>query len=110
MSFQKKLAVVTAALSLGLVPGLAMAAPPESNPGLAHVPADSPALGHIPTTPGQAPDASLPDQAKAYGKRCQDKSKKRSDAAPGTKGTPFSQCVKAAAQADKPTQGGEPTA
>ena len=81
-----------------------MGAPPATNPGLAHVPADSPALSHIPASPG-APattgPTSLPDQAKAYGQRCKGESKKRSDAAPGTKGTPFSQCVKAAAQADR---------
>jgi hypothetical protein len=83
-----------------------MGAPPASNPGLAHVPADSPAVAHIPATPG-APDstgpASLPDQAKAYGHSCKGESKKRSDAAPGTKGTPFSQCVKSMAQAAKQT-------
>jgi hypothetical protein len=39
-----------------------------------------------------------PAQAKAYGKHCQGQSKKRSDAAPGTKGTPFSQCVVAMAK------------
>jgi hypothetical protein len=79
-----------------------MGAAPDTNPGLAHVPSDSPALAHIPATPG-APDTtpSLPDQAKGYGHRCKGESKKRSDAAPGTKGSPFSQCVKAAAQAAK---------
>ena len=110
MRLQKKLAVVTAALGLGLVPGLAMAAPPETNPGLAHVPADSPALAHIPATPGVGQSDALPAQAKAYGRACKGESKKRSDAAPGTKGTPFSQCVKAMAQANKQTQEGEPTA
>lgn len=44
-------------------------------------------------TPALAADP--PAHAKAYGKHCQDQSKKRSDAAPGTKGTPFSQCVAA---------------
>ena len=100
----KTLAVLGATLGLAVAPGLAMGAPPDSNPGLAHVPADSPALAHIPTTPGPpetAGAASLPDQAKAYGQRCKDQSRKRSDAAPGTKGTPFSQCVKAMAQADR---------
>ncbi|MGH2915621.1 MAG: S53 family peptidase [Solirubrobacteraceae bacterium] len=36
---------------------------------------------------------------KAYGRYCQAESHKRSDAAPGTKGTPFSQCVVAMAHA-----------
>jgi len=47
-------------------------------------------------TPALAADP--PAQAKAYGKHCQGQSKKRSDAAPGTKGTPFSQCVTAMAK------------
>jgi hypothetical protein len=47
-------------------------------------------------TPG--PSAGLPAMAKAYGRRCQNESKKRSDAAEGTKGTPFSQCVTAMAK------------
>jgi hypothetical protein len=34
---------------------------------------------------------------------CQDQSKKRSDAAEGTKGTPFSQCVRAMAKLAKGT-------
>jgi hypothetical protein len=51
---------------------------------------------HKPTTPG--PKASLPAKAKAYGRYCKDESKKRSDALPDTKGTPFSQCVTAMAK------------
>ena len=35
---------------------------------------------------------------KAYGSYCKTESKKRSDAAPGTKGSPFSQCVTAMAK------------
>ena len=50
--------------------------------------AASPALAQ--TTP--------PSQAKAYGKYCQTQSKKH---VAGQKGTPFSQCVKAMAKADK---------
>jgi hypothetical protein len=39
------------------------------------------------------PSAGLPAEAKAYGRYCSGQSRKRSDAADGTKGTPFSQCV-----------------
>lgn len=49
-----------------------------------------------PATPG--PNAGLPAKAKAYGRYCKDQSKKRSDAAEGTEGTPFSQCVTAMAK------------
>ena len=41
------------------------------------------------------PNASLPSKAKAYGRYCQDQSKKH---VAGQKGTPFSQCVTAMAK------------
>jgi hypothetical protein len=41
------------------------------------------------------PNAPLPAKAKAYGRYCQDQSKKH---VPGQKGTPFSQCVTAMAK------------
>jgi hypothetical protein len=84
-----KLALFVAVLALAAPPAFAVGPPagtPPENQGTAHKPA----------TPG--PSASLPAQAKAYGKFCQGQSKKRSDAAPGTKGTPFSQCVVAMAK------------
>ena len=46
-----------------------------------------------PQPPG--PDAPLPAKAKAYGRYCQDQSKKHVE---GEKGTPFSQCVTAMAK------------
>jgi hypothetical protein len=82
LKIRTKLAVITGALALGLMPALAVAA----------TPADTPAAGHVPATPG--PNS----HAKAYGKYCQGQSKKRTDSAPGTKGTPFSQCVTALAK------------
>jgi hypothetical protein len=68
---------------------------PPSNQGTEHRPSETPVEGteQKPATPG--PSAGPPEKAKAYGRRCQDQSKKRSDAADGTKGTPFSQCVTA---------------
>lgn len=47
-----------------------------------------------PSPPG--PKAGLPEQAKAYGRYCQDKSKKHVKGEPGTE---FSRCVKAMAKA-----------
>jgi hypothetical protein len=97
----------------GLVAVLALAAAPvwaaeppsdtpnrDDNPGLEHKPSETPPSNqgteHKPATPG--PKAGLPAKAKAYGRYCEDQSKKRSDAAEGTKGTPFSQCVTAMAK------------
>ena len=57
---------------------------PPVNQGTAHN------AGH---TPG--PKAGLPAKAKAYGRYCQDQSKKHVD---GTPGTPFSVCVTAMAK------------
>ena len=74
--------------------------PPTDNPGAELRPTETPPANQgterKPATPG--PKAGLPAKAKAYGRRCQDQSKKRSDAAEGTKGTPFSQCVTAMAK------------
>jgi hypothetical protein len=99
------LAVLAALLTLTAAAASA-AGPPsdtpnrESNPGAVHRPTETPppnkGTEHKPATPG--PRAGLPAKAKAYGRYCQDQSKKRSDAAEGTKGTPFSQCVTAMAK------------
>ena len=85
-----KFAVFFAVVALFATPAFA-AGPPE-NPG----PPDNQGTAHKPDTPG--PHASLPAKAKAYGRFCKDESRKRSDAAEGTKGTPFSQCVTAMAK------------
>jgi hypothetical protein len=92
MNATTKLASIAAGLALVATPAFAHGTPP-TNPGAAH----RPATAGQPSTP--SPSASLPSKAKAYGKWCQNQSKKRSDAAPGTKGTPFSQCVTAMAKA-----------
>jgi hypothetical protein len=99
------LAALAALLALAAAPAIA-AGPPsdtpnrEDNPGAVHRPTETPPANrgteHKPATPG--PKAGLPAKAKAYGRRCQGQSKKRSDAAEGTKGTPFSQCVTAMAK------------
>jgi hypothetical protein len=91
---------------LAFVAGPAWAAvPPTDNPGAEHRPTVTPPVNqgteNKPATPG--PKADLPAKAKAYGRHCRDQSKKRSDAAEGTKGTPFSQCVTAMAKLAKGT-------
>jgi hypothetical protein len=97
------LAALAALLALAAVP--AFAVPPTDNPGAGHRPSETPPANrgteHKPATPG--PKADPPAKAKAYGRHCQDQSKKRSDAAEGTKGTPFSQCVTAMAKLAKGT-------
>lgn len=82
MKLHLRLALVTGALALALVPGMALATP-------AYHPAPPPDY-----TPAPGP----PPHGKAYGKHCQGQSKKH---VKGVKGTAFSRCVKAMAQADK---------
>jgi hypothetical protein len=82
MKFHLKLASALAVLSLGLVPAMAGAVSyqPEYQPE------------HPPQGPKTAP------KGKAYGFYCRGQSKKH---VKGEKGTAFSKCVKAMAQADK---------
>jgi hypothetical protein len=84
-----KLALFAALMALAATPTFA-AGPPSDTP-----PANQ-GTENKPATPG--PKAGLPAKARAYGRHCDDQSKKRSDAAEGTKGTPFSQCVTAMAK------------
>jgi len=93
-----RIATGAAVLALGVAPGIALASQP-TDPG-------SNGRGHdhggsTTNTPG--PSASLPTKAKAYGKFCQDQSKKH---VAGTPGTPFSKCVTDMAKA---AQGTNPT-
>lgn len=91
-----KIAALTAVVAALAIPGAALAAgrpsdagTPPSNAGTAIAATHTQA----PSTPG--PDASQSDKAKAYGKSCQNQSKKHVD---GQTGTPFSQCVTAMAK------------
>jgi hypothetical protein len=100
MKIQSKLGAVVGALALGFVPALAIAAHPGGKPSS---PGNSAGHSHS-STPG--PSASMPAKAKAYGKLCQNESKKH---IAGQHGTPFSQCVTAMAKlatgkADSPGQ------
>jgi hypothetical protein len=89
MKIQSKLAVMVAALALGVAPALAIAAHPGGKPTS---PGNSAGHSHS-SMPG--PNASMPAKAKAYGKFCQKESKKH---VAGQRGTPFSQCVTAMAK------------
>ena len=105
MNFYARAAAVAAAIAVTATPAFA-AGPPadtpgrDNNPGAQHRPEGTPpsneGTAHKPATPG--PKAGLPAKAKAYGRHCKGQSRKRSDAAPDTKGTPFSQCVTAMAK------------
>jgi hypothetical protein len=101
MKLQLKVALVVGALALSAPPALALAqgqpegVPPEhsnsqGNQGNGNGPEYTPA----PETPG--PKAGLPEKAKAYGRYCNNQSRKH---VKGEKGTPFSQCVTAMAKA-----------
>jgi len=85
-----KIALLAGALVLVAIPALAVATPGN---GKGHGPE------YVPNPPGQeapGPGAPLPEKAKAYGRYCKTESRKH---VAGQKGTPFSQCVTAMAQA-----------
>ena len=76
-------------VAVAVTPSFAVGPPSDTPP-------DNQGTEHKPATPG--PHAGLPTKARAYGRYCKEESKKRSDAAEGTKGTPFSQCVSGGAK------------
>jgi len=82
-------AVFVAIVAVAVTPALAVGPPTNTPP-------DNQGTEHKPATPG--PHAGLPAKAKAYGRFCSEESKKHADAAEGTKGTPFSQCVSGGAK------------
>lgn len=84
------IAMVVAGCLLLAAPAMALASPGKAK---GHDPVVTYAPGP-PETPG--PKGGLPEKAKAYGRYCQDQSKKHVE---GQKGTPFSQCVTAMAKA-----------
>jgi len=85
-------AAITAALAVVATPALAL--PPQASDRATEKSAQGQA--NKPATPG--PNASAQAKRKAYGKFCQDQSKKH---VKGQKGTPFSQCVTAVGEAAK---------
>ena len=97
MRIPLSIATTTCALALLVGPGLAAGDPPPGSPSADHSQAGSqPAVTQTPaaeTPPG--PSASPETKAKAYGKQCQNQSKKH---VAGQTGTPFSRCVTAMAK------------
>jgi len=88
MRLHLKLVIGLAVLALGVVPAIGMADGPNYTP-------EGPNYQPETTTP-QGPKS--PPKGKAYGYYCRGESKKH---VKGEKGTAFSRCVKAMAQADK---------
>ena len=80
---------VTGALSLAAAPAIAL--PPQASDKAQQ---GGQSQEHKPATPG--PHASTPAKAKAYGKFCQDQSKKKAE---GQKKSDFAKCVTAMAKA-----------
>jgi hypothetical protein len=90
MKLRTMLAMGLAALSMALVPAVGMADGPNYQPEGPNYHPEQP--NHPPQGPKAAP------KGKAYGYYCRGQSKKH---VKGEKGTAFSRCVRAMAQADK---------
>ena len=88
MKLHLKVALGLAVLALGLVPAIGMADSPNYQPEGPNYQPDKP----------PNPPKGTPPKGKAYGYYCKGQSKKH---VKGEKGTAFSRCVKALAQADK---------
>jgi hypothetical protein len=101
MRTRLKIALVLGALALAAAPAMALATQPaepggtHGKSGEEHGQGNGPHYEPAPPTP-PGPGAGLPEKARAYGRYCQDQSKKH---VAGQKGTPFSQCVTAMAKA-----------
>jgi hypothetical protein len=97
MRLASKILLVIAVCALSASPAFALPPQAPENAGTQHAPETTPpvnqATEHKPATPG--PRASKKAKGKAYGKYCQDQSRKH---VKGQKGTPFSQCVTAMAK------------
>jgi hypothetical protein len=93
-----KIALIVSALALAALPAIALGNPPEGygNGNGPHYAPEKPEKPEKPATPG--PKAPLPEKAEAYGVYCRGESKQHIK---GEKGTPFSQCVTAAAKLRK---------
>jgi hypothetical protein len=91
-----KIASLTAVVAVLAIPGAALAAGAPSNAGTPPSNAGTQnAATHTQAPSNPGPNASQADKAKAYGKYCQNQSKKH---VAGQTGTPFSQCVTAMAK------------
>jgi hypothetical protein len=97
MRISSLIATTTCGLALLVGPSLAAGDPPPGSPSGDHANAGShPAVTATPSTETPPdPNANAETKAKAYGKQCQDQSKKH---VTGQQGTPFSRCVTAMAK------------
>ena len=96
MNLGTKAALLVSGLALVVSPAVALASGSPSNPGAPDNQGTQTAATNQPSDTRQpGPGASLPAKAKAYGRYCQNQSKKH---VAGQKGTPFSQCVTALAK------------
>jgi hypothetical protein len=103
MKLQLKIALVLGALALGAVPTLAIAqgqpegVPPAHSNGNGNGKGNGNGPEYTPAEPKKpGPKDGLPEKAKAYGRYCNDQSRKH---VKGKKGTPFGECVTAMAKA-----------
>jgi len=92
MTFGTKAALLVSGLALVVSPAAALASGSPSDPGAPDNQGTQNAAANKPSDASQpGPGASLPAKAKAYGRYCQNQSKKH---VAGTAGTPFSQCTR----------------
>jgi len=96
MNLGTKAALLVSGFALVVSPAIALASGEPGNPGAPDNQGTQTAAANKPSDTGQpGPGASLPANAKAYGRYCQNQSKQH---VAGQKGTPFSQCVTAMAK------------
>lgn len=101
MDLGRKAALLVSGLALVVSPAVALASGSPSSPGVPDNHGTQTASANEPSDSDEpGPGASLPAKAKAYGRYCQNQSKKHVS---GQKGTPFSQCVTAMAKAASAT-------
>jgi hypothetical protein len=94
MRMPAKLTAATAALTLGLA-SAALASGPGTHGRSQSAPGHNRSQTSTTETKGTSSTPSTSNNGKAYGRLCQSESKKH---VAGQKGTPFSQCVSAAAK------------
>jgi hypothetical protein len=96
MTLGMKAALFVSGLALVVAPAAALASGSPSDPGAPDNQGTQNVAANKPSDAAQpGPGASLPAKAKAYGRYCQNQSKKH---VAGQTGTPFSQCVTAMAK------------
>ena len=95
MTLGTKAALLVSGLALVVSPAAALASGSPGDPGAPDNQGTQNAAANKPSDAQPGAGATLPAKAKAYGRYCQNQSKKH---VAGQKGTPFSQCVTAMAK------------